>query len=79
VKALVLWLAMTAGAVLLGFCLAWVVLLAFNAALPFRFPEDDDSLREYAPVAIAYATWLLTTVFGAAVTWRWVRGRPESD
>ncbi len=71
------WAVLTAGAVVIGFGLAWVALLALQAILPpFRYPEDDDTLREFVPVAIAYATWALTSLVGAVLAWRWVRSRP---
>ena len=57
--------------------MAWVALFALQAILPpFRYPADDDTLRELVPVAIAYATWSLTSLVGAILAWRWVRSRP---
>lgn len=75
-KRIVLWLALTAGAVIVGFGLAWVALGAVSAVLPpFRYPDDDDTLRERGPVLVAYATWGLTSLAGSVLAWRWVRGR----
>lgn len=75
-KSLLTWLALTAAAVVFGFGLAWVALGAVTLVLPpFRYPDDDDTLRDYGPVAIAYATWGLTTVVGAVLAWRWVYRR----
>jgi hypothetical protein len=63
-------------AIAIGFGLAWVALFAVNAMLPpFRFPEDDDSLRDYGPAAVAYATWVVSSVVGTVLAWRWVRRR----
>jgi len=60
----------------IGFGLAWVALFALQAILPpFRYPADDDTLREFVPVVIAYATWGLTSLVGAILAWRWVRSR----
>jgi hypothetical protein len=67
------WVALTALAIAVGFGLAWLILFALNAVLPpFQF-EDGDTLREFFPVAIAYATWALTSLAGATLAWRWVR------
>lgn len=78
-RALLLWLAMTGVAVAVGFGLAWVVAFAVNAVLPpFRYPDDEDTLRNYGPVMIAYATWGLTSVVGAVLAWRWIH-RPRSN
>ena len=77
-KALVLWVALTAGAVVVGFGLAWVALFALNAVLPPFRREDDGTLREFVPAAIAYVTWGLTSVVGAVLAWRWARRRPSN-
>lgn len=75
-KRLLLWLALTAAAVCLGFAVAWVVLAAATALLPpFRFPDDDDSLREFGPVLLAYGSWAMTSLLGTILAWRWVRRR----
>jgi hypothetical protein len=36
---------------------------------PFR-REDDDTLREFVPVALTYSTWAATTLVVAVVGWR---------
>ena len=77
-KAFILWVGLTAGAVVVGFGLAWVALFALNAVLPPFRREDGDTLREFVPAAIAYATWGLTSVVGAALAWRWVRSRTSN-
>ena len=62
-------------AVVLGFGMAWVAMAAASAVLPpFRFP-DDDTLREYGPVLLAYATWALTSLIGTILAWRCMRVR----
>lgn len=39
---------------------------------PFR-PEDDDTMRDRGPVAIAYATWAITSVIVLIAGARWAR------
>jgi hypothetical protein len=76
VRSLVVWIALTVCAVVVGFGLAWVALFGLNTALPpFNYPADDDTLRERGPVIIAYTTWGLTSLVGAVLAWRWVRRR----
>ncbi|MEP7379400.1 MAG: hypothetical protein ABI725_07570 [Chloroflexota bacterium] len=53
-----------------GFVLAWVVLFIVNALLPPFRPEDDDTWREFVPVALAYGTWAATTLGGIILAWR---------
>ena len=74
-KRVLLWGLLTGIAVIVGFGLAWVALFAVNAVLPPFHPDDDDTLREFVPVAIAYGTWGLTTLLGAVLAWLWVRSR----
>jgi ABC-type antimicrobial peptide transport system permease subunit len=50
-------------AVLAGFVAGFGVIWLTNALLPpFREEVDDDTMREFAPVALAYLTWAVTTV-----------------
>jgi hypothetical protein len=78
VRSVLVWLALTACAVGVGFGLALVTMLALDAVLPpFKVPADDDTLRERGPVLIAYATWGLTSFVGAVLAWRWVRRRSD--
>jgi hypothetical protein len=71
-----LWLVLVACAIVVGFGLAWLALVAVNAVLPpFEYPEHDDTLRDHGPVIIAYATWGLSSLVGAVLAWRWVRRR----
>lgn len=53
-----------------GFVLAWVVLFAASALLPPFRREDDDTWREFGPVALAYGTWAATTLVGFVLAWR---------
>jgi hypothetical protein len=77
VRPFLLWLLVTVVAAAAGFVVAVIVSLALNAILPpFRFPEDDDSMREFIPAAITYATSAITTVLGSAAAWRWTRRPP---
>ncbi len=39
---------------------------------PFR-PEDDDTVRERAPVAFAYLAWAITSRLVAVAGSRWLR------
>jgi len=77
-------LAMAAGllalAVLVGFCAGWSVLYLSIAILPPFRPEDDDTLREFIPVALTYLTWGLTTLLAFRFGWRRLRqtGRGRS-
>ena len=57
-------------AVGIGFLAGWVVLLALNAILPPFRREDGDTLREFVPVAIAYATMAGTTALILFAAWR---------
>jgi hypothetical protein len=59
-----------------GYLAALAVIEIARAILPPFQPDDDDTLREFVPVALAYATWLLTSlaVVVVAATWR-RRGR----
>ncbi len=73
-RSFMLWLALTACAVVVGFAFAWLALLVVNASLPpFRFPEDDDTWRDYGPAILAYTTWGLTSLIGTVLASYWVR------
>jgi hypothetical protein len=78
VRTLITWIALTAVAVVVGFGLAWVALFAVNAVLPPFRREDDGTLREFVPAAIAYGTWAITSAGGALWAWRWVRRRQSN-
>jgi hypothetical protein len=49
-------------AAFVGFAAGWFVLIVLSALLPPFEPEDGDTMREFAPVAIAYLTSAATTV-----------------
>jgi hypothetical protein len=74
-KRLALWVAWTAVAVVVGFGLALVVLLAVNAALPPFRPEDDETMREFVPAVLTYGTWMIVSVIGSFAAWRRVRAK----
>lgn len=60
----------------IGFLAACAVLLVLNAFLPQFVREDDDTLREFIPVALAYATMAGTTMLVLFAAWRRFRSRP---
>lgn len=76
-KSVALWMALTAVAALIGFALAGMVLLGLEAVLPPFRREDDDTLRQFVPVALAYATWSATAIAGAILAGRWIARRPR--
>ena len=78
-RAFILWVALTAGAVVLGFGLAWLALFALSAILPPFRREDGDTLREFIPAAIAYTTWGLPSAVGGVLAWRWVHHRSSQS
>jgi ABC-type antimicrobial peptide transport system permease subunit len=57
-------------AVFVGLAAALGLSYAMTALLPPFRPEDDDTMREFIPVAIAYLTWVLTTTVVLVVSWR---------
>jgi ABC-type Fe3+-siderophore transport system permease subunit len=65
-------------AVGLGFAAGAAVIMFFNAVLPPFRPEDDETLREFIPVALAYATMAATVGFVLLVAWRRLRQRPST-
>lgn len=62
-------------ALFVGFCVGWGLLLVLNAILPPFRPEDDDTLREFIPVALTYGTWAVTTLILVMAGWRRIRSR----
>jgi hypothetical protein len=58
-----------------GYLAALAVIEIARAILPPFQPDDDDTLREFAPVALAYATWVLTSLAVVVVAARWRRRR----
>lgn len=62
-------------AILAGFGAAAIVLTVLGAVLPPFQREDDDTLREFIPVALAYAAWVGTSVVVVVLGWRRLRMR----
>lgn len=61
---------LTAIAVALGLLAGIGVILLLDVFLPpFRL-EDDETLRELVPAALAYGTWALTSVVLTILAWR---------
>jgi hypothetical protein len=58
-----------------GFAAGLGVIGAVNAITPFNEDVDEDTFREFWPVALAYSTWALTSVvvvIGGVLGWiRW--------
>ncbi len=77
-RKLLLVLGLLAFAVFVGFCAGWGLLLVMNAVLPPFRPEDDDTLREFIPVALAYLTMAVTTLLVLVAGWRRTRRRSET-
>jgi hypothetical protein len=69
----VLGLVLLAMALVIGVLAAAAVAFAMNAVLPPFRREDDDTLREFIPVAITYTTMAGTTALVAYVAWRRLR------
>lgn len=70
VKAIAL-LAIAATAVILGFAAGIAVIAIANSVLPpFREDVDDDTIREFVPVALAYLAWVATSAVVILVGWR---------
>ncbi len=56
-----------------GFGAGIAVVAIGNAVLPPFQRSDDDTLREFIPVALAYLAWSATTLVILVLGWRWVR------
>ena len=66
----------------LGFVAALAAILVMNALLPPFRPEDDETLREFIPAALAYATMAGTAGLVVILIWRRLRShspRASSD
>lgn len=74
-----LGLAVVAFALGVGFVAGVAVLLVLNTVLPPFRPEDDDTLREFVPVVLAYATMASTAVLAVVVAWRRIRRRVTAE
>jgi hypothetical protein len=46
------------------------VILLLNVFLPPFRPEDDETLRELVPAALAYGTWAVSATVLSIVAWR---------
>ena len=57
-------------AIVLGFAAAVLVLVFLEAVLPPFRPTDDDTLRAFVPVALAYLAWAVGTVVTLVLGWR---------
>jgi len=60
-------------AVVVGFLAAVALLAVFQAVLGPLRREDGDTLREFASVALAYATWAVGTAITLVLGWRRIR------
>jgi hypothetical protein len=60
-------------AVVVGLGMGAAVLLGISAVLPPFRREDGDTLREFIPVALAYAAWGTTTLVILLAGWRRIR------
>jgi MFS superfamily sulfate permease-like transporter len=50
-------------AVVVGFLAGMAVITVLGVVLPpFREEVDDDTVRQFVPVALAYATWATTSL-----------------
>jgi MFS superfamily sulfate permease-like transporter len=70
VRKLAVAVGLIAIAIIAGFCAGAALLLVMIAVLPPFRPEDDDTLREFVPVALAYLTWAVTTLVVLIAAWR---------
>lgn len=60
-------------AVVVGFGAAVLVLVLLEAVLPPFQPADDDTLRAFVPVVLAYLAWGVGTVVTLVLGWRRIR------
>ena len=60
-------------AVAVGFAAAVLVLVLLQAVLPPFRREDGDTLREFVPVALAYAAWAIAALVTLVLGWRRIR------
>jgi hypothetical protein len=64
---------LVAVALVVGFGAGLAVIRVVGAVLPFQ-PSDDDTLREFIPVALAYLAWGATSLIIIVLGWRRLRG-----
>jgi hypothetical protein len=72
---LLLWLAFTAGGVLIGFGLAFVAASAVSVVLPHCGIECDDSVPELVAAVATYGTWALAALTTSVLAWREISNR----
>jgi hypothetical protein len=60
-------------AIVIGFGAAVLVLIFLEAVLPQFQPADDDTLRAFVPVVLAYLAWGVGTVVTLVLGWRRIR------
>lgn len=66
------FVALVSIAIVVGFGAGLGVIAGVNAIMPFRDDVDEGTFREFWPVALAYATWALTSltvVIGGVMSW----------
>jgi hypothetical protein len=71
-KKAILTAALAAAAIVIGFGAAASLTVIVNAIWPFNYPQDDDTLRERLPVALAYFTWAGTALIVFVLGWRFL-------
>jgi cytochrome bd-type quinol oxidase subunit 1 len=57
----------------LGFVAGLAMIAILGAVLPSFRPNDDDTMREFVPAALAYSVWGATTLVTLAFGWRRIR------
>ncbi len=60
---------LVAAGLTLGFGAALLLIRVVGLIVPFR-PEDDDALREFVPVGLAYLAWAGTALAVVVLGWR---------
>lgn len=72
-KKAILAMVLAAVAIAAGFGAAAGLITIVNAVWPFNYPQDDDTLRDRLPVALAYLTWAVTALVVFVLGWRFFR------
>jgi multisubunit Na+/H+ antiporter MnhE subunit len=75
VRRLLAWAALSGAGVVLGFGTALLVGIVLKSVLPPFGPGDDDTAREFVPVALMYGTWAIVTVAISTLAWRYLSRR----
>lgn len=71
----VLGIALIGAAMGAGFAAGMGAIALLSAVLPPFRPEDDETLRELVPAALAYGAWAATTLLVIVLGWRRLRSR----